>query len=271
MMSYKNEEKENIGSPLKQRKLSDIKKNNTSNQAEAKQSARGFSRLLSDVTNTIRSELDEKEAGKIQDDDASALISEWVTEQKDFYLAKQITEALEEEFRVMRKKELTQGEAAAMRLALEERKRLHQDAESKRENMEKDSKMAKDAVDEETEYLLRCDRDDLYARQLQDEQYAEQIQKYELDQDQMTRNRRKDDASADEKVAKKHQEELELEMQIQAASQEEADWRIAQKLAGVERSLHESQKSSQHQQEIEDAKISNKLATATMRAEHRYQ
>jgi hypothetical protein len=262
-MSSRNEEKENFGSPLKQRRLPD--------KAESKQSSRGFSRLLSDVTNTIRCDLDERAAVKIQDDDASALISEWVREQKDSRLAKQITEDLEEEFRLMRKKELSQGEAAAMRLALEERKRLQLEAQTKRENMENDSKMAKDAVDEETEYLLRCDRDDLYAKQLQDEQYAEALQKNELDEDLMARVRRRDASAADEKIAKQHQEELELEMQLQAAIQEEADWKIAQGFAKTDLSLYKSQKSSQQQQEIEDSQMSHKLATATMRAEHRYQ
>jgi hypothetical protein len=261
-MSCRNVEKENVGSPFKQRRLPD--------KAESKQSSRGFTRLLSDVTNTIRCDFDEKAAVKIQDDDASALISEWVREQKDSRLAKQITEDLEEEFRLMRKKELSQGEAVAMRIALEERKRLQLEAQAKRENMENDSKMAKDAVDEETEYLLRCDRDDLYAKQLQDEQYAEALQKNEHDEDIMAMVRRREASDADEKIAKQHQEELELEMQLQAAIQEEADWKIAQSFAKTDLNLHKSQKSGQQQQEIEDSQMSHKLATATMRAEHRY-
>ena len=42
----------------------------------------GFSRLLSDVTNSLKIEQDEKVAVKIQDADANSLINEWVQEVK---------------------------------------------------------------------------------------------------------------------------------------------------------------------------------------------
>jgi hypothetical protein len=48
-------------------------------------SGRGFNRLLTDVTNSIRDELDHCLATKTQDKDANELIAEWVREQKGEY------------------------------------------------------------------------------------------------------------------------------------------------------------------------------------------
>lgn len=100
----------------------------------------------------------------------------------------------------MQRKELSEGESAAMRLALEERKRVQLEAQSKRNIEEEDRAMAKKAADEEADFFLRCEKDDSYARSLQDEQYAEQCQEYEEQQALMLRKRDLVSTAADKKV-----------------------------------------------------------------------
>ena len=94
-MSNSCEDKENIyTSPTKQRRYDAVEKseskssyNQYDSEAGAKQTRKGgFSRLLNDVTNTLRNELDERTANKTRDNDASALINEWMLEQRgDYY------------------------------------------------------------------------------------------------------------------------------------------------------------------------------------------
>lgn len=49
---------------------------------EKPETKRGFSRLLKDATNIIRSDLDHQVAEKFQDDDATAVINGWILEQR---------------------------------------------------------------------------------------------------------------------------------------------------------------------------------------------
>ena len=92
-MSYNIEDKENnYSSPTKQRRHNTYDKSESKSSynqyekdfgAESKQTRKGgFSRLLNDVTNTIRNELDERTAIRTQDNDANALIQEWMLEQR---------------------------------------------------------------------------------------------------------------------------------------------------------------------------------------------
>ena len=88
-MPYQGEDKENsFSSPLKHRRYdaaddSNRKSSLSQHGAEAKETKKGaFSRLLKDVTNTLRNDLDEKTAIRAQDDDATSIIKEWISEQR---------------------------------------------------------------------------------------------------------------------------------------------------------------------------------------------
>ena len=88
-MPYQGEDKENsFSSPLKHRRYDAAEGNNSKSSfsqhgAEAKETKKGaFSRLLKDVTNTLRNDLDEKTAIRVQDDDATSIIKEWISEQR---------------------------------------------------------------------------------------------------------------------------------------------------------------------------------------------
>lgn len=182
----------------------------TPTQADAKPCRRGgggggrFASLLSDVTNSIKIEQDEKVAVKMQDEDASSLMNEWLQEVKDKQLAATISENLEAEAKDRTMREQFEGEAAAMKLAVEERRRVQLEAQSKKESEEKDCYLAKHVYDQEKQVLDLCDRDDALARELHDADVAEELQKVEEFHAKMERKRAADLATADEEVNHLH-------------------------------------------------------------------
>ena len=180
--------------------------NKTPTQAEAKPSRRGggggrFASLLSDVTNSIKLEQDEKVAVKMQDEDASSLMNEWLQEVKDKQLAAKISESLEAEAKDRTLREQHEGETAAMKLAVEERRRVQLEAQSKKELEEKDCYLAKHVYDQEKHVLDLCERDDALAREMYDAEVAEQLQKAEELRAKMERKRAAELATADEMVS----------------------------------------------------------------------
>jgi hypothetical protein len=84
---YQENDKENYyisPSPSPQRKY-DVRKSESKTSGynyEKAETKRGFSRLLKDATNIIRSDLDHQVAEKVQDDDATAVINGWMLEQR---------------------------------------------------------------------------------------------------------------------------------------------------------------------------------------------
>ena len=82
---YQENDKENFyNSPSLQRKCDFVKGESKSSgyNYEKAETKRGFSRLLKDATNTIRSDLDHHVAERVQDDDATAVINGWMLEQR---------------------------------------------------------------------------------------------------------------------------------------------------------------------------------------------
>ena len=107
---------------------------------------------------------------------------------------------MEVEYRNMRKSELTEGQATAMRCALEERRRMLLETQIRMETEAKDAQFARCAHDEEADFLAKCGRDDEYARQLYDEQCAELLQENEEKEALLLKERLDIDSAADEKV-----------------------------------------------------------------------
>ena len=89
---YQENDKENYfisPSPSPQRKY-DVRKGESKTSGynyEKAETKRGFSRLLKDATNIIRSDLDHQVAEKVQDDDATAVINGWMLEQRGNWTA----------------------------------------------------------------------------------------------------------------------------------------------------------------------------------------
>ena len=100
----------------------------------------------------------------------------------------------------MRKSELTEGQATAMRCALEERRRMLLETQIRMDTEAKDAQFARCAHDEEADFLAKCGRDDEYARQLYDEQCAELLQENEEKEALLLKERLDIDSAADEKV-----------------------------------------------------------------------
>lgn len=107
---------------------------------------------------------------------------------------------MEVEYRNMRKSELTEGQATAMRCALEERRRMLLETQIRMDTEAKDAQFARCAHDEEADFLAKCGRDDEYARQLYDEQCAELLQENEEKEALLLKERLDIDSAADEKV-----------------------------------------------------------------------
>ena len=230
-----------------------------------------FGRLLTDVTNEIKIENDEKVAVKMQDDDASSLMNEWMQEVRDKQVAAKLSERLEAEAKDRYMRDEHEGETAAMRLAVEERKRVQSEAVAKKQMEEKDSYMAKQAYDEEKHMIDQCEQDDALARELYDADIAEQLQKAEELRAQAEKKRYDELASADEKLAYAAQHDLEEELRQQAAKQEEEDRAVAQRLMAEDNVLIRTEREQQMKQEMEDGKLSKKMSIANLRAEHRRQ
>ena len=230
-----------------------------------------FGRLLTDVTNAIKIEHDEKVAVKIQDDDASSLMNEWMQEVRDKQVAAKLSERLEAEAKDRYMRDEHEGETAAMRLAVEERKRVQSEAIAKKQMEEKDSYMAKQAYDEEKHMIDQCEQDDALARELYDADIAEQLQKAEELRAQAEKKRYDELASADEKLAYAAQHDLEEELRQQEAKQEEEDHAVAQRLMAEDDVLIRNEREQQMKQEMEDGKLSKKMSIANLRAEHRRQ
>jgi hypothetical protein len=105
---------------------------------------------------------------------------------------------MEEEFKNLRMTELTKGEAAAMKLALDERKAMQLNIQHRREIEEKDAAMAKRTYDEEVEIVANCGADDKYARALNDQEYTEREAEREVA---LNKKRLEEDSAADAKVS----------------------------------------------------------------------
>ena len=95
--------------------------------------------------------------------------------------------------------DLSKGEAAAMKLALDERKAMQQEKEYRRDLEDKDAAMAKRTYDEEVEIVANCGGDDKYARRLSDEDIAERESERNAA---LYKKRQEVDTAADAKVSK---------------------------------------------------------------------
>ena len=121
-------------------------------------------------------------------------------------LAEKIAKEFEEEFKNIKKTELSSGEATAMLCALEERKKIQVEKQLKIDLEEKDSIYAKNFAEnfnlenDEKERNERNNIDMAYAKEINDEQYAAELLEIEEREFQLRKIRQNVDSAADEKV-----------------------------------------------------------------------
>lgn len=159
------------------------------------------------------------------------MAAEWMQEEKDRQTASRLARALEDEDKAARNDESVKGERAALALAMEERRRIVNEAKEMKDQLERDQEYARrcviDDVEEDFQFKEACKEDEDLAKrlheQLQDEMFAAELQEAEMKADMRIRESRKQIEAADAELAEKEQEMLRKEMQLDQARQEEKD------------------------------------------------
>lgn len=118
---------------------------------QAKAKAR-FTSLLKEATNEIREESDNLLAVDKQVEEAIDLLGEWIQETNDFKLAQELAEAMEQEEMSQRRLDIIKGETAALKLAVDEKRRLKADAEAKQSREREDAELARKIAAEEEKF-----------------------------------------------------------------------------------------------------------------------
>jgi len=111
-----------------------------------------FGQLLTSATNEIRDEEDTLYAIDQQAEEAVTVLSEWLQESQDFQLAQELATALEQEGDCQKRLELIQGEAEALRVAVEEKRRMKNEAQAKSELERADEEFARKLAADEVKY-----------------------------------------------------------------------------------------------------------------------
>jgi len=102
-----------------------------------------FNRLLTDATNQVRYEYDTTVAISFTVDEALSVMAEWGRENSDLELAQKVSSQLEDEFKQNEKILLKNDEAVALRLAIEETRRIKALAREKEIKEQRDVEYAK--------------------------------------------------------------------------------------------------------------------------------
>jgi hypothetical protein len=108
-----------------------------------------FDRLLKDATNQIRSEYDSKLAIDMTVNDALSYVEDWKRQTADEAMAAELAKTLEEEENKSKKEAVSKGEAAALRLAIDETRRVKADAKEREAREKEDADFAKSLYEAE--------------------------------------------------------------------------------------------------------------------------
>lgn len=112
-------------------------------------SSNRFSNILQDATNQIREEWDEQYAADKQVEEAVVLVEEWVMQTKDAELARQMSAAFDKEAKAEQNLQAIRGEAAAIQIAVEERRRVKAAAEARAKQEAVDAALAQRLLEED--------------------------------------------------------------------------------------------------------------------------
>jgi hypothetical protein len=115
-----------------------------------------FSSMLNEAMREVQTEEDNLLALNVQADEITSVVQTWVQETNDYEKAQELAQALAEEEKARRKLELLRGETEALRVAVEEKRKVKATAEEKKLRETEDEKYAKTlAEEEEKEYFRR--------------------------------------------------------------------------------------------------------------------
>jgi hypothetical protein len=138
-----------------------------------------FNSLLKDASNKVRVDYDEKVAVDLTVNEALNLMDDWARENKDNQIAKEIAVRDERE-EAARKSDLksavAMGEAAALKVAIDETRRIKAEAKARETRSQTDSDLAKSIyeADEKEQFesskvvMMRSHEDEKLARQMSD-------------------------------------------------------------------------------------------------------
>jgi hypothetical protein len=243
-----------------------------------------FGRLLADVTNEQSKEAeynDVKVAVETQCEDALEMANGWIREEADAKYAEDLHEELVKEEKQCKEQALKQGESEALKVAIEERRRVQADAAARREMESKDSDFAKQVVigdaEEEHEFKQLLSKDDEAAAklhaELQDELLAEELMKKEEAEFLAMQKKKqelidKDSKLAEQEMAREEERIRSEEEQRQKKVLEQAmkDFELARKTQ-IELDVEANKNKSS--QEKEDANYALKMSIMHAREAHR--
>ena len=219
-------------------------------------------------------EQDEKFAAKSLIDDASLMTEEWIQETSDRHMAKTVSERMEQDDIRMKKKMLRDGESAALKVAMEERTKIREQAQAKTAGEVRDREFARKVIlkdiDAECESKAACENDENVAKEvyakLQDEMYAERLHNEEEEKYAMEVTKKMLMVEADEKYALGQEKELHAQRDRIMAKWTEQDGEYAR----VQQDL--SDKALVEEEDIQnntDAKVARKMQVAVIREELR--
>lgn len=267
----------------KGQKLSDAKGLKKQSKRASREKG-AFGRLLADVTNEQCKEAehhDVKVAVETQCEEALEMATGWIREEADAKFAEEVHEQSVREEKESKDAALKNGESEALKLAIEERRRVQAEAAARREMESKDCEFAKkvvmDDAEEEHNFKEVCAKDEEAAerlhRELQDELLAEELMKKEEQEFLAAQMKKQDMIDQDAKLAEKelameeerHQSE-EQSRQKKILDQAMHDFEVARKTQ-IELDVEASRTKSD--QERKDAQYALKMTIMHAREAHR--
>ena len=245
---------------------------------------------MKDATNQIRSEYDTQVAIDMTVNDALGVMNQWAQETADKEAAEKLTKQLEMEEKESIKSELAKGEAAALKAAIDETRRIKAEAKERETREQRDIEYARSLYDaEEKEAKMSqkiLDEDAKFARQLlesesksedcflseekccdspastaqESKRDAKRDQKDDYDDEDFVRevSAKFEQLSADEQIAMREQQALERAQYEEDCKRQNKDYLLSRRLAvKTEREALKMRKYREMQQSFERCQRGN--------------
>lgn len=234
-----------------------------------------FNRLLTEANNEIRHDDDSKFAKMTQLEESNALAARWRQEERDRLVATEISERLSAESKLQIEHDIKNGEKEALRVAIEERRRIQNAEREKLLREQRDAEYAKQIISEEIEgekmFKQACEEDPIIAVKVQDilrdEVLAEEIALKEEQMEFQIQQYQRQLEEKDQEIARELQSILDQESAIIRKKQTEEDFECARREQVAWETSNEVDKIKIQN---DDEKASIKIAIQTMRENHRH-
>lgn len=203
--------------------------------------------------------------------EALVVMKDWARETEDKEVATKLAKQLEEEDQKSRKEELTKGEAAALKVAIDETRRVKAEAKDKEVREKTDAEYAKaiyEAEEKDAKQFEQILEDDAkLARQLSDDDGSKWESKSDYAEEKGCNNNNADSkASRDSKHDEKEDEEAFLRAASAKFEQLDADMAVAER---EQRQLDRERLDTERAQLTKDFLLSRRLAVKTEREAHK--